>query len=254
MASPTADLVKLAQKLIRDGPKRIEPTSRRIRGLFNGKYVFDTTNARYVWEVDLRYPQYYIPYLDFTTRDAKLFAGEVINYTSGAAHLYKLTSGTRSTNRLLVFHSGPLQDLIKVDFSAIDQWFEEDTRIYCHPKDPYKRIDILPSSRSVKLALDGVTLAETTSALFLLETTLRTRYYVPPTSINWEYLTPSDTTTLCPYKGQAEYYHVNVNGKVYKDLVWYYRYPTIESALIAGYLCFYNEGVDVWVDGVKEER
>ena len=236
MASSTADLVKLAQTLIRDGPKRIEPTSRRVRGLFNGKYVFDTTKARHVWELDLRYPQYYVPIEDFT-RDAKLFADAVIDYTSGTAHLYKLTSGTRSTNRMLVFHSGALQDLVKVDFPAMDQWFEEDTRIYCHPKDPYKRIDILPSYRSIKVALGGVTLAETTSALFLLETTLRTRYYVPPTSVQWEYLIPSDTTTLCPYKGQAEYYHVNINGKLYKDLVWYYRYPTMESGLIAGYLC-----------------
>lgn len=136
----------------------------------------------------------------------------------------------------------------------MDQWLEEDTRIYCHPKDPYKRIDILPSSRSIKVALDGVTLAETSSALFLLETTLRTRYYVPPTSVKWEYLTPSNTRTLCPYKGQAEYYHVNVNGGTYNNLVWYYRYPIPESALIAGYLCFYNEAVDVWVDGVKEVR
>jgi uncharacterized protein (DUF427 family) len=143
---------------------------------------------------------------------------------------------------------------VKVDFRAIDQWFEEDTPIYCHPKDPYKRIDILPSTRSVKIALDGVTLAESSNALFLLETTLRTRHYLPPTTVKWEYLTPSDTATLCPYKGRAEYYHVSVNGRQYKDIVWYYRYPTSESAPIAGYLCFYNEMVDVWVDGVKESR
>jgi uncharacterized protein (DUF427 family) len=143
---------------------------------------------------------------------------------------------------------------VKVDFGAIDQWFEEDMPIYCHPKDPYKRIDILPSTRGVKIALDGVTLAESSNALFLLETTLRTRHYLPPTSVNWEHLTPSDTATLCPYKGRAEYYHVNVNGRQYKDLVWYYRYPTSESAPVAGYLCFYNEMVDVWVDGVKETR
>jgi uncharacterized protein (DUF427 family) len=143
---------------------------------------------------------------------------------------------------------------VKVDFRAMDQWFEEDTPIYCHPKDPYKRIDILPSTRSVKIALDSVTLAESSNALFLLETTLRTRHYLPPTSVKWEYLTPSDIATLCPYKGRAEYYHVNVNGRQYKNFVWYYRYPTSESAPIAGYLCFYNEMVDVWVDGVKETR
>ena len=188
------------------------------------------------------------------TPDAKLSEEASVDGTDGGVHLGTLTVGARSTNRILLFRTGVLKDLVKVDFRAMDQWFEEDTPIYCHPKDPYKRIDILPSSRSVRVAVGGFTLAETSSPLFLLETTLRTRYYIPPTSIKWEYLTPSDLLTLCPYKGQAEYYHVNVNGKLYKNLVWYYRYPTMESAPIAGHLCFYNELVDIWVDGVKEER
>ena len=136
----------------------------------------------------------------------------------------------------------------------MDQWFEEDMPIYGHPKDPYKRVDILQSSRSVKVALDGVTLAECSNSLFLFETTLRTRHYLAPTSVKWEHLTPSDTVTFCPYKGRAEYYDVNVNGKRYRDVVWYYRYPTAESAPIAGHMCFYNELVDVWIDGAKEEK
>lgn len=136
----------------------------------------------------------------------------------------------------------------------MDQWFEEDVPIYGHPKDPYKRIDILHSTRTVKVGIDGVTLAESSSPLFLLETTLRTRHYLPPTSVNWECLKPSETQTRCPYKGLANYYHVVVNGKEYRDLVWYYRYPTSESMPIAGYMCFYNEKVDVWLDGKKEER
>jgi len=136
----------------------------------------------------------------------------------------------------------------------MDQWFEEDTPIYQHPKDPYKRIDILPSSRSIKVALDGTTLAETSNPLILLETSLRPRYYLPPTCVNWEVLRKSSTETYCPYKGKAGYWDVEVGGKVSKDLVWFYQYPTAESALVAGHLCFYNEKVDVWVDGEKEKR
>ncbi|KAI4944985.1 hypothetical protein J4E91_008330 [Alternaria rosae] len=178
--------------------------------------------------------------------------GSAVDGTDGGAHLASLTVGNRSSNRILIFNTGKLKDLVKVDFRAIDQWFEEDMEIYGHPKDPYKRIDILPSSRNVRVAIDGVTLAESSNALFLLETTLRTRHYLPPTSVNWEYLTPSDTLTLCPYKGRAEYYNVSVGGKLHRDLVWYYRYPTAESAPIAGHMCFYNERVEVYVDGVKE--
>lgn len=87
----------------------------------------------------------------------------------------------------------------------------------------------------------------------------------------WEYLTESETTSLCPYKGVANCklpainllsillrydidYNVFVNGKEYKDLVWWYKYPTAESAPIAGHMCFYNEKVDIYLDGEKEEK
>ena len=206
---------------------------------------------RRVFQKTDKSPRFYVPLSSFT-RDADLSRGAPINGTNGGAHLAKLTIGNRSTNRVLIFNTGTLENFVKVDFRAVDQWFEEDMPIYCHPKDPYKRIDILPSTRSVKVALDGITLAESSNALFLLETTLPTRYYVPPTSVNWEYLKPSDTETLCPYKGKANYYNIHVNGKVYYDMVWYYRYPTTESAPIAGHLCFYNEMVNIWINGEKE--
>lgn len=90
--------------------------------------------------------------------------------------------------------------------------------------------------------------------MFLFETGLRPRYYLPKTSVNFQYLTPSSTTTKCPYKGLAQYYNVTVEGKEWKDVVWWYEYPTTESAAIQGLVCFYNEKVDVFVDGVLEEK
>lgn len=90
--------------------------------------------------------------------------------------------------------------------------------------------------------------------MFLFETGLRPRYYLPKTSVKQEYLTPSSTTTKCPYKGLAQYYNVTVEGKEHKDVVWWYEYPTTESAAIQGLVCFYNEKVDVFVDGVLEEK
>jgi uncharacterized protein (DUF427 family) len=186
--------------------------------------------------------------------NAKLVKLREIEGTNGRAHLARVTVEDRSTERVIIFNTPQLNDLVRIEFKALDQWFEEDVPIYQHPKDPYKRIDILKSSRTVKVAVDGVTLAQSSSPLFLLETSLRTRYYLPPTSANWELLTESDTETYCPYKGKANYYNVNINGKEYKDLVWYYKYPTAESAPVAGHLCFYNEKVDIWVDGVQESR
>ncbi|KAJ4305928.1 hypothetical protein N0V90_001461 [Kalmusia sp. IMI 367209] len=249
---PSEILTKLAQKLASEGPHKSESTPRRVRALFNGKYAIDTIKAYHVWEHPY-YPQFYVPVSGFT-KDANLTKTSSVSGTSDSVHFGTLSVGSKKTDRVLIFNTKQLTDLVKIDFAAVDQWFEEDVPIYQHPKDPYKRIDILNSTRPIKVALDGVSLAESGNPLFLLETSLRTRYYLPPTNVKWEYLSKSDTETYCPYKGRANYYNVTVNGKEYKDIVWYYQYPTAESAPIVGHLCFYNEKVDIWVDGVREER
>jgi len=173
------------------------------------------------------------------------------------------------------FDSGPLKGLVKIPVGGIgthpplpctvfpdlslthtsDSWFAEDEKIVGpHPKDPYKRIECLPSSREIRIEVDGTVVARSTNNIFLHETSLRTRYYLSPTSVlDWSMLDPSDTSTFCPYKGQASYYHLRVGEREIKDAVWYYTYPTAESAQIQNRLCFYNEKVDVYVDGVKEE-
>lgn len=137
-----------------------------------------------------------------------------------------------------------------------DAWFTEDEKIVGpHPKNPYTRVECLPSSRSVRIEVDGTVVAESTNNIFLHETLLRTRYYLPPTAVlDQSVLTPSETTSFCPYKGQASYYHLKVGEREIKDAVWYYVFPTVESAAIVGRLCFYNEKVDIFIDGVKEER
>ncbi|KAF2278575.1 DUF427-domain-containing protein [Westerdykella ornata] len=250
--SDSFSLEKLAQNIVANGPHRAEPTPRRVRGLLNGKYAFDTIEAYHVWEHPY-YPQFYVPVGSFTS-DASLTKLSSVKGTKEQAHFASLSVGSKSAEHVVIFNTPQLKDLVRIPFNELDQWFEEDVPIYQHPKDPYKRIDILKSSRHVKVAIDGVTLAESSSPLFLLETSLRPRHYLPPTHVKWEYLSKSDTETYCPYKGKANYYHVNVNGKAYQDLVWYYTYPTAESAPIAGHLCFYNEKVDVWIDGVKEGK
>lgn len=152
---------------------------------------------------------------------------------------------------------GPLAGLVKMQMGGPDlEWFAEDERLLGnHPKDPYKRIDILPSSREIRVEVNGAVVAQSTSNMFLHETMLRTRYYLPATSVkDWTMLSRSKTTTFCPYKGQASYYHLQIGDTVIQDAVWYYIYPTHESAAIQGFLCFYNEKVDIFVDGVRESR
>ena len=136
----------------------------------------------------------------------------------------------------------------------MDEWLEEDEPIYVHPRDPYKRVDILASSRHVRVELDGVTLAESPAPRILFETGLPPRYYLPLPDLRMDLLRPSATQSHCPYKGTAGYWSVEVNGKVYPDLVWVYRQTLPESQKIVGLACFYNEKVDLYVDGALQDR
>jgi uncharacterized protein (DUF427 family) len=132
--------------------------------------------------------------------------------------------------------------------------FEEDELVYVHPRNPYTRVDILASSRHVQVMLDGVTLADSRQPRILFETNLPPRYYFPLSDVRMELLRPSMTVSHCPYKGTATYWHVEIDGRVYEDHVWIYRTTLPESAKIVGLAAFYNEKVDLTIDGVTMER
>ena len=132
---------------------------------------------------------------------------------------------------------------------------EEDTPIYVHPKDPFKRIDCLHSQRPIQISLAGHLIASSPTSTHLYETGLPCRYYLPLTSIHDpSLLRRSPTRTQCPYKGEAEYYSVEIDGRTHEDVVWFYTRPTLECGSIAGLVCFYNEKVDVVLDGEELER
>jgi uncharacterized protein (DUF427 family) len=147
-----------------------------------------------------------------------------------------------------------LRDYVRFEWSAMDGWFEEDEEVYTHARSPYSRIDILATSRPVRVERDGVVLAESTHAHVLFETGLPARWYIPKVDVNMELFTPTDTETHCPYKGQAEYWSVRVGDKAIPDLAWSYRTPLPESQKVAGMVCFYNERVDLFIDGELQER
>ncbi|KAH7356963.1 hypothetical protein BKA65DRAFT_495863 [Rhexocercosporidium sp. MPI-PUGE-AT-0058] len=246
-----SDLISLGEKLISKGFHKIESTPRRVRGLLGGQYIFDTLKAQYIWEHPY-YPYFYIP-LESFNKDVKL---EKVN-SKERFYIARLSAGAKSTERVLVFLNPKegLQNLVRIEVSALDAWFVEDEKLLGpHPKDPYKRIETIPSSREIRIEVEGKVVARSRQNVFLFETMLRTRFYLDPTAVEWEVLRESETVSWCPYKGMANYYHLDVGGKTVEDAVWYYKYPTVESALVAGRLCFYNEKVDVFIDGVREEK
>ena len=209
---------------------RVERGAKRVRALLAGRVVADTTRPLLVWEVPY-YPAYYLPESDVA--------------------LDALPEGAVSR------HPGPPQQLrahVKLDWDAMDAWFEEDEEVFVHPRDPYTRVDILPSARHVRVEVNGETVAESRRPWLLFETGLRTRYYLPKTDVRLDLLEPSDTVTRCPYKGESRYWSVRAGGELVRDLAWSYPTPLPESERIAGLVCFTDERVDVHVDGVPQPR
>jgi uncharacterized protein (DUF427 family) len=134
-------------------------------------------------------------------------------------------------------------------WNKMDAWYEEDEQVYGHARDPYKRVEILPSSRHVRVVLGDQAIAETHHPRLLLETGGPTRYYLPEQGVRMDLLEASRTTTRCPFKGQASYWSARIGASVFKDIVWRYRDPLPACSPIAGLLCFFNERVDaIYVD------
>jgi uncharacterized protein (DUF427 family) len=161
-----------------------------------------------------------------------------------------LTVGNRSVENAVWSYEQPVPQAERIKRSLafywdkVDHWFEEDEEIFGHPRDPHHRVDVRPSSREVRVLFAGETIAQTCRALFLFETGLPTRYYIPPSDLRMDLLTPSRTTSICPYKGTASYWSVRVGDRIAEDAVWAYMEPLPECPRIKGHLCFYPDKVE----------
>ncbi|MFQ5524104.1 MAG: DUF427 domain-containing protein [Acidimicrobiia bacterium] len=237
------------------GRVRTEPSAKRVRVMLGGEIVADTTSPLLVWEVPY-YPTYYFPEADVKT-DLLVATGETRRSPSrGEATQYVVKAGN-SEGVAYAYHEPKIPELAghyAFPWKTMDHWFEEEEEVFVHARDPYTRIDILPSSRRVRVEIDGVTVADSTNGAFLFETGLPVRYYLPKTDVRMDLLTPTDTRTACPYKGEARYWSVTVNGKTYEDIVWGYDSPLPESFGIGGMVAFYNEKVDIYLDEALQER
>ena len=237
------------------GSVRAEQGAKRVRAYLGGEVVADTTRPVLVWE-NPHYPMYYFPRADVRSELLAPDGTSVHSPSRGDGQQFSVKAGGKlAAGAALRYENSPLEalrDLIRLDWNAMDAWFEEDEEVFTHPRSPYTRIDILPSSRQVRVELDGVTIAESDNARFLFETGLPVRYYVPKTHVRMDLLVPSDTVTHCPYKGQAGYWSVRAGGQVHDDMVWSYRMPLPESQKIAGLIGFYHEKMDLYLDGVRQ--
>jgi uncharacterized protein (DUF427 family) len=239
------------------GRVRVEQGAKRVRAYLGGELVADTTRPLLVWETP-HYPTYYFPAPD--VRSEVLVADGGVSHSPARGDGESLTVRTaarQARGAAVRYEDSPLEQLrgtIRLEWGAMDAWFEEDEEVFTHARDPYSRIDILASSRHVRVEVAGEPVAESTSPRLLFETGLPVRFYLPKTHVRMDLLERGELVTQCPYKGRAESYAVRAAGRLHENLAWSYPAPLPESQKIVGLLAFYNEKVDLFVDGVPQER
>lgn len=194
-------------------PERVryeEPSPRRVRGERDGRTVVDSRRAWLFWETGAQ-PRYAFPADDVSEGGAPLDG---------------------------------MQGYVTFRWDELDAWYEEEEQVHVHVRDPYHRIDVLETASVVRVSLDGVTLAEGTPRI-LFETGLPPRYYFDRSEVTLDRLRESSTSTGCPYKGAARYW--SVEGR--EDVAWAYDEPRWDAERVRGRICFFNEKVELEVDG-----
>ncbi len=225
-----------------------EPVDKRVRVAFNHKIIADSQHVKLLLESG-RVPVYYFPEKDIRT-EFLTDSDHTASTSKGKVRYWHLNLGERQAPDAVWAYDGPprsgnpdLRGYRAFEWEKADHWYIEDEEVFGHPRNPYTRIDIHRSSRHVRIEIKGAIIAESHQPLLLFETGLKTRYYLPPADVNREYLIRSSTTSRCPYKGLASYWHVKVGDQLHRDVVWSYLSPLDDAQRIAGFLAFYQEKI-----------
>lgn len=230
-----------------------------LRVYFGGEYIADSKKTILVREQG-HILTYYFPrqdvrmdLLERSEHQRQLTGLGQASYWSVKAGGKKATNAAWSVKKSTP-ESAEIEGYVAFKWNQMDAWFEENEQVFTHPRDPFVRLDAIQSSRHLQVVINGETVAETYHPVLLFETGLPVRYYIPKVDVRMDLLQPSKTHSECPYKGVASYYSVKVGDQLAADVVWYYTFPYPEVSKIQNLLAFYNEKVDLYVDGQKEEK
>jgi len=236
------------------GEIRIDRTAKRIRTVLAGEIVADSVRANLAYATG-RHPEYLLPEqdVDWGTFDVDDATSE--SDLIGSHHLLRSRNREGTVGRRYV--DGPAAGLVSFEFDKMDAWFEEEEQIWFHPRDPYRRVEVIESSRSIEVTVDGRLLASSERPRLVIETGLPERWYIPRVDVDWTQLAPSTTSSGCQYKGEANWWHVEADGMDrLADVVWGYERPIPESSKLAGLVAFYAEhaAVETHIDGVCQPK
>jgi uncharacterized protein (DUF427 family) len=199
---------------------RTEAVYQRLRAWRDGRLIIDSHDA-HLYFGDPHHPRWAVPVQDLRVAATTIGAHQV-------------------------------GELVVLEPDAADLWLEEDHPVYGAPKNPYHRVDVLASSRTVRLSVAGEVVADTTRPVLLIETGVVPRWYVPPADVAWERLVADPARTVCQYKGVASYYRVDGTDV----RLWSYQHPDPDVAAISGMLAAAAEtpGVEIIVDRTPQQH
>src|SRR5262249_313910 len=235
------------------GGVNIDLSPRRVRTYFGGKLIADSEHVLLVYETK-RPPAYWFP-----IADVRMEYLEASHQAADTSRWHLVVKDRTAQNAARAYlkptdDRAALKDHLTFFWDKMDASFEEHEQAFVHPGGPYSRVGPVHSSRHVRVEIDGVTLGETRRPILLFETGLPTRYYIPKLDVRMDLLEPSQLVTSCPYKGAARHWSARLGDKLVKDIVWSYPAPIPECPKIENLLSFYNEHVDLYVDGVLQDR
>jgi len=266
MSSSTVSAVTPGDELSRRHPVppggfTFEPSERHVRGVIGGVALIDSYAPILVWEPGQAVPGYIFPRVDVRTDllTAAAAAPSHGRHPRVSQWYDAEVNGVVYPTLVFQYEVAGLEQYLAVDWfrreePGVEHWYEEDEEIFRHPRDPYKRVDPIRSSRHVEVYVEGVKVADTRRPVLLFETRLPIRYYIPADDVDFTHLQETDLVTTCPYKGNARYWSVKTGENVRKNIVWSYPAPVAAAAAIKDHLAVYNEVVDVVVDGVPLAR
>jgi uncharacterized protein (DUF427 family) len=238
-----------------EGPKHrlfLHDFPRRVRAVFAGQTVLDTERGALLHETALL-PVLYVPLED--VRQDLLTPTDHSTHCpfKGEASYWSVRAGDRVAENAVWGYPKPLAPApwlagrVAFYWDRMDAWYDEDEEVAGGLRDPYHRVDVRSTSRKVRVLVDGTAIAETGRPMLMSETGLPNRYYIPREDVREEFVQPSDTRTVCPYKGVASYWSVRAGDAVLADAGWSYPDAADDASRVKGYLSFDHDAITVEV-------
>jgi uncharacterized protein (DUF427 family) len=240
-------------------PERVlylEDVPKHVRGMLGGRTIVDTRHAKMLHESG-EFAQWYFPMQDIAEGALETATHGEVHRLKGPRLHYNVRCGDRFEGNAAWQYPEPpphaafLAGLVAIDFDRLDAWYEEDEEIHGHPRDPYHRFDCRRSSDRVVVRVGGEIVADTKRATKLFETSSVVRHYIPMEDVKPGVLTPSETRTYCPYKGEAAYFNVRVGAHTIRDGAWTLPQPLGEAIVCVNHVSFWRGDTEVTVNGER---